>query len=136
MNRDFIDWLTREKMPMFDIRRLAGCELWVVGESRFMAEAYEVIQNKPRQIFVIECNLDELLESVQHYFPLLRSAVAEVAIRKAVEDLRLDPWWLSAGPMTEELRWLLREAFKNLPAVLKEPILRSPVKKVLDHARV
>lgn len=126
MNRDFIDWLARERMPMFDICCVCDGTRWngMGGELEAYLpcpeeEEYEVWQKTPEKRLRFLCNLDELLPLIQKHFPALRSAVAEVAIRAAIEDLRLRPWWQTAGPMTEEIRYLLREGIKHLPMYLK-----------------
>ena len=105
MNRDFIQWLSTQRLPLFDISRAYG--------------VYTVVQRHPPKTVAFECELDELLPLIQEHFPQLRSPVGELAVKTAIEDLRLEPWWRSAGPITEEIRFLLREGFKSLHLYVK-----------------
>ncbi len=131
MNSDFVAWLSTQRLPMFDITRLQGAKLWTDG--RFMTEAYEIYQEHPEKRLVFECTLDELWPLVQSHFPQLRTAVGELAVKTAIEDLRLCPWWGSAGPITEQIRYLLREGFKQLPRYQRPQVLRSKVSQVLSN---
>lgn len=133
MNRDFIEWLTTQRLPMFDISRVRGGELWTEG--RFMDEAYEYYQRHPSQRIVFECGIDDLFDAVRGNAPQLRTPCGELALRTAIDDLRLNPWWLSAGPITEEIRFLLREGFKNLVCYQRRAIQASPMKRLFDHSR-
>ncbi len=135
MNRDFIDWLTRERMPMFDIEFIPSGRPETWSDGKFMGDCFRVIQRQPPKEMMFECTHDELMDLVKQNFPQLRTAIGELAVRTAIDDLRLAPWWGTAGPITEEIRFLLREGFKDLPRVLRSRVLSSPVKKVLDHAR-
>ncbi len=135
MNREFVDWLSTQRLPMFDISVLGGADLWNSEERRVMCEAYEVFQKHPERRMVFECTLGELLALVQDEFTQLNTAVGEVALRTAIEDLRLQPWWKSAGPITEEIRYLLREGFKQLPIVLRHRVVQSQVvNKLLSNS--
>ncbi len=167
MNREFIDWLTTERLPMFDIHQANILERWVPdpddgrktplrqayvmtpewyrqtgvpqwpealrASGYFLGESWVVNQRHPPKEALFECVLDELLPLVQQHFPQLRTAVGEVALRKAIEDLRLCPWWRSAGPITEEIRFLMREGFKGLARIQRQSVMRSPVSKLLNH---
>jgi hypothetical protein len=106
MNRDFVTWLTTQRLPMFDIRCLTIEERWVDGA--FHDEGYELIQRAPAKSMHFICRLDQLAAEARKEFPLLRSPVGELALKTAIQDLQLNPWWGTAGPITEELRATLR----------------------------
>jgi len=130
MNKDFAEWLAGQAMPMFNILWHPG-GVWESGS--FTGECWEVMQDEPRRIVFFECPLDELFTGIQAEFKWAKSAVGELAIKRAIEDLRLKPWWRTAGPMTEEMRYLLREGFKNLERYHRPAVLRSPVKQLLNQ---
>ncbi len=134
MNREFIEWLTTERIPMFDIECLAdeGKHVWD-GQAMAAGPCYRVQQRHPAKEADFFCSLDELRTLVQQVFPQLRTPVGEVALRKAVDDLRLCPWWRSAGPITEEIRFLMREGFKGMARIQRANVLRTPVNKLLNH---
>lgn len=133
MNKDFAAWLAGQTMPMFDIRKATGNALWDKENARYMDQAWEVFQSKPRKSVTFECTLDELADLIEEHFPMLRNTVGRLAVDRAISDLRIDPWWGSAGPITEEMRFLLREGFKSLNPASKVRLLKSPVRKQLDH---
>lgn len=130
MNADFIAWLSTQRLPMFDIRRLQINELWDFSIQNphtqrlgwFHSEGYEVMQRAPKKLVQFICTLDELEREVPKDFPLLRSPVGTLALKTAIADLRLEPWWQSAGPVTEEIRSLLRTVLKcaAMPALKQQ----------------
>ena len=116
MNRDFAEWLARERMPRFNIRRLSIEELWRDGY--FAAEAYEVMSKTPEYVLIFDCSLRELPSMIAGHFHFLRSAVGELAVKAACNDLATNEHAISAGPMTEELAFVVREGIRGLSVVL------------------
>ncbi len=106
---------------MFDIRSIPG---GVFMDGKFTGLCWEVFQRFPRKTELFECSLDELQAMIEQHFPQLKTPIGHLAVATAVADLRLSPWWSSAGPITEETRYLLREGFKNLSRVLSKGINR------------
>ena len=115
MNRDFVYWLSNQRLPMFDIRRLSGPDLWHDG--KLWPEGYEFVQRRPYKILRYLCDLNAMTAAVAADFPIMRSPIGELALRHACNDLDVtgNP---SAGPMTEELCLIVREGLKNLERYL------------------
>ena len=113
MKKEFVEWLTRENLPMFNIRWCTLAERW--NGSGFQDQTLQVWLIKPRKVarFVGEIATAEgfntMLAAIQGQFPELRTGIGNVALRRALSDLNWSGcWWNSAGPYTEELRYLLR----------------------------
>lgn len=133
MDKHFQQWLATTPIPMFDIRYIPSGRSETWQGDRFLKDCYEVTQDRPRRVVLIETDLDNLKGEIQKHFKWARTPVGEMAIVRAINDLRLNPWWGSAGPITEEMRYLLREGFRHLSRYVRVGVQRSPVKQLLDH---
>ncbi len=151
IDKHFVEWLGTQRLPMFDISRttqwMPASEeapkgwFWHSGtpEEReryangYLAQGWLVWQKAPKREAFFECELDELQPLIAQHFKQLATPIGVLAVNTAIDDLRLEPWWGSAGPQTEEIRYLLREGFKLLPQFVRHQVLKTPIKTALDH---
>lgn len=108
MDREYIEWLSKQRLPMFMIEHLPDGHSDTWHDGQFIGECWRVTQKRPPKVEIIAGGIDRLLPSIQKYFPLLRSTAAEAALRAAIDDLCIRPPGIFAGPMAEELEIQVR----------------------------
>ena len=109
MNRDFVDWLARERLPMFDLRYCRN--YWHNGE--FKGPAVGVWQNKPCKFFVVLGEPGTVKEAIMKELPQLRTPIGELALDTALKELA-EGISETAGPLTEETKQAVRMCLREV----------------------
>jgi hypothetical protein len=115
MEWEYVQWLTAQNLPMFDIRKCRIEELW--DGKGFKGPTIEVDLRDPpmKRRFTGDLKapggIDRAFAAIIAAMPPLDTEVGRMAVRRALADLTWTRcWWDSAGPITEECRGLLRMA--------------------------